>query len=396
MVDAPAAAVETPPKPQVKPADPRFSAGPCKKRPGWTPSALSTTALGRYHRSGAGRARLREAVAKTRAVLEIPDTHAIAITPASDTGAIEMALWGLLGPVGVDVYAWESFGREWVRDVVEELRLPETRVIEAPYGALPPLGPSAGAERDVVFTWNGTTSGVRVPDGDWIAQDRAGLTLCDATSAVFAQTLPWAKIDVATFSFQKALGGEGQHGVLVMNERARMRAAAHAPTWPIPKTLRFPRKDGGVDPGFFDGATVNTPSMLVIEDWIDALDWAQAQGGLAAMIARANANLAALERWVARTPWVRFLAEDPTMRSNTSVCLAFADPRLDEPAQRARAAAMVALLEKEGAAFDVAAYRKAPPGLRVWCGPTVEAADVAALTPWLDWAYAATAATPSQ
>lgn len=376
-------------RPDVRPADPRFSSGPCKKRPGWSPSALDTQALGRSHRSSLGKARIQEAIAKTRQVLQVPDSHKIAITPASDTGAVEMALWTLLGARPVDVLAWESFGLDWVKDVTDQLKLPDCRVLEAGYGEIADLS-AVRVDADVVFTWNGTTSGVRVPDAQWISPDREGLTICDATSAAFAQALDWAKLDVVTLSFQKALGGEGQHGVLIMNERALARVAAYDPPWPIPKIFRF-KKKGVADAEFFEGSTLNTPSMLVVEDWIDALDWSASIGGLPALIGRADANLSALAEWVARTDWVDFLAQDAATRSNTSVCLSIVDPKvsqLPEGEQSTIAKGIAKLLEAEGVALDIGGYRAAPPGLRVWCGATVETGDIEALTPWLDWAFA--------
>lgn len=376
-------------RPDVRPADPRFSSGPCKKRPGWSPSALDTQALGRSHRSSLGKARIQEAIAKTRQVLQVPDSHKIAITPASDTGAVEMALWTLLGARPVDVLAWESFGLDWVKDVTDQLKLPDCRVLEAGYGEIADLS-AVRVDADVVFTWNGTTSGVRVPDAQWISPDREGLTICDATSAAFAQALDWAKLDVVTLSFQKALGGEGQHGVLIMNERALARVAAYDPPWPIPKIFRF-KKKGVADSEFFEGSTLNTPSMLVVEDWIDALDWSASIGGLPALIGRADANLSALAEWVARTDWVDFLAQDAATRSNTSVCLSIVDPKvsqLPDGEQSTIAKGIAKLLEAEGVALDIGGYRAAPPGLRVWCGATVETGDIEALTPWLDWAFA--------
>lgn len=374
------------PKPTVRPADPRFSSGPCKKRPGWRADLLRIDSLGRSHRGSIGRARLREAVAKTRAVLGVPDAYRIAITPASDTGAVELALWLLLGARPVDLFAWDSFGLDWARDASEELRLDDLRVMTAPYGRLPDLSVARG-DADIVFTWNGTTSGVRVPNADWIAPDRTGLTICDATSAAFAQVLDWPKLDVVTLSFQKALGGEGQHGVLIMSPRAYQRLSEYDPPRPLPKLFRL-KQNGVVNDAVFDGSPLNTTSNLVIEDWIDALDWAASIGGLPALIARADANASVLTEWIDTSTWARNLAEDPATRTNTSVCLTFTDAGPDHDA--ARAASMAKLLEAEGAAFDVGGYRSAPPGLRVWCGATVEASDVAALLAWLDWAYDAT------
>ena len=380
------------PRPAVRPARPEFSSGPCAKRPGWTPEALKDAVLGRSHRSKPGKARLQEAITRTRKVLEVPDSHLIGIVPGSDTGAVEMALWSLLGPRKVQMLAFESFGKDWVTDVVKQLKLP-AEVLEAPYGELPDLS-RVDPEADLVFTWNGTTSGVRVPDAGFIAADRGGLTICDATSAAFAQDLAWDKLDVVTFSWQKALGGEGAHGVLVLSPRAVARLESHTPAWPMPKLFRM-TKNGKVTLDLFEGATINTPSMLCVEDVIDALKWAEGIGGLSAMRARADANLAVLADWVAKTPWVAFLAADPATRSNTSVCLKVVDPRvtaLPADAQADFAKTLASRLEKEGAALDVGGYRDAPPGLRIWCGATVETADVAALVPWLDWAFETAAA----
>ena len=380
------------PRPAVRPARPEFSSGPCAKRPGWTPEALKDAVLGRSHRSKPGKARLQAAIDLTRRVLEVPDSHLIGIVPGSDTGAVEMALWSLLGPRKVQMLAFESFGKDWVTDVVKQLKLP-AEVLEAPYGELPDLS-RVDPEADLVFTWNGTTSGVRVPDAGFIAADRAGLAICDATSAAFAQDLDWDKLDVVTFSWQKALGGEGAHGVLVLSPRAVARLESHTPAWPMPKLFRM-TKAGKVTLDLFEGATINTPSMLCVEDVIDALEWAEGIGGLSAMRARADANLGVLADWVARTPWVAFLAADPATRSNTSVCLKVVDPRvaaLPAEAQADFAKTLASLLEKEGAALDVGGYRDAPPGLRIWCGATVETADVAALVPWLDWAFETAAA----
>jgi phosphoserine aminotransferase len=380
------------PRPAVRPARPEFSSGPCAKRPGWTPEALKDAVLGRSHRSKPGKARLQEAITRTRRVLEVPDSHLIGIVPGSDTGAVEMALWSLLGPRKVQLLAFESFGKDWVTDVVKQLKLP-AEVLEAPYGELPDLS-RVDPAADLVFTWNGTTSGVRVPDAGFIAADREGLTICDATSAAFAQDLDWAKLDVVTFSWQKALGGEGAHGVLVLSPRAVARLESHTPAWPMPKLFRM-TKNGKVTLDLFEGATINTPSMLCVEDVIDALAWGEAIGGLAAMRARADANLGVLADWVGRTPWVDFLAADPATRSNTSVCLKVVDARvaaLSADAQADFAKTLASLLEKEGAALDVGGYRDAPPGLRIWCGATVETDDLRALTPWLDWAFETAAA----
>jgi phosphoserine aminotransferase len=380
------------PRPAVRPARPEFSSGPCAKRPGWTPEALKDAVLGRSHRSKPGKARLQAAIDLTRKVLEVPDSYLIGIVPGSDTGAVEMAMWSLLGSRKVQMLAFESFGKDWVTDVVKQLKLP-AEVLEAPYGELPDLS-RVDPAADLVFTWNGTTSGVRVPDAGFISADREGLTICDATSAAFAQDLDWAKLDVVTFSWQKALGGEGAHGVLVLSPRAVARLESHTPAWPMPKLFRM-TKNGKVTLDLFEGATINTPSMLCVEDVIDALEWGQGIGGLSAMRARADANLAVLADWVARTPWVDFLAADPATRSNTSVCLKVVDAQvaaLSAEAQADFAKTLASLLDKEGAALDVAGYRDAPPGLRIWCGATVETADLEALTPWLDWAFETAAA----
>jgi phosphoserine aminotransferase len=385
-------AMTTIPRPAVRPARPEFSSGPCAKRPGWTPEALKDAVLGRSHRSKPGKARLQAAIDLTRKVLEVPDNYLIGIVPGSDTGAVEMAMWSLLGPRRVQLLAFESFGKDWVTDVVKQLKLP-AEVLEAPYGELPDLS-RVDPAADLVFTWNGTTSGVRVPDASFISADREGLTICDATSAAFAQDLDWAKLDVVTFSWQKALGGEGAHGVLVLSPRAVARLESHTPAWPMPKLFRM-TKNGKVTLDLFEGATINTPSMLCVEDVIDALEWGQGIGGLSAMRARADANLAVLAGWVARTPWVDFLAADPATRSNTSVCLKVVDARvaaLSADAQADFAKTLASRLDKEGAALDVAGYRDAPPGLRIWCGATVDTADLEALTPWLDWAFETVAA----
>ena len=379
-------------KPAARPARPYFSSGPCAKRPGWTPDILTDAVLGRSHRSKLGKGRLQRAIDRTRAVLQVPDTHLIGIVPGSDTGAVEMAMWSMLGPRPVQLLAFESFGKDWAVDAVKQLKL-DAEVLDAPYGALPDLA-RVKPDADLVFTWNGTTSGVRVPDASFIADDRSGITICDATSACFAQPLDWPKLDVVTFSWQKALGGEAAHGVLILGPRAVERLESYSPPWPMPKLFRM-TKGGKLSRDIFEGATINTPSMLCVEDYLDALSWAEGLGGLAALVARADANLAVLERWVEATPWVEFLAETKATRSNTSVCLKMVSPevaRLPPDAQAEFAKTLAARLEKEGAAFDVAGYRDAPPGLRVWCGATVDAADVEALTPWLDWAYAETVA----
>jgi phosphoserine aminotransferase len=374
-------------KPDVRPARPFFSSGPCAKPPGWGPEHLALGSLGRSHRSKLGKARLGHAIELTRKVLRVPASHRIGIVPASDTGAVEMALWSLLGARPVTLLAWESFGEGWVTDVVKQLKL-EATVLKAPYGELPDLA-AVDQASDVVFTWNGTTSGVRVPDAGWISDDRQGLTICDATSGAFAQDIDWAKIDVATFSWQKALGGEGGHGVLVLGPRAVERLESYVPAWPLPKIFRM-TKSGKLIEGIFKGETINTPSMLAVEDYIFALEWAGSLGGLSGLIGRADANAAAVDAWVEATPWVEHLASDPATRSNTSVCLRFAADAvggMDEDGQRALVKRIESLLEAEGAAYDVGAYRDAPPGLRLWCGATVETDDLEALFPWLDWAF---------
>ena len=377
-------------KPSVRPRNPCFSSGPCPKRPGWSLEALSGALVGRSHRSGAGKARLNEVIERTRAILGIPADYRIGIVPASDTGAVEMAMWSLLGARGVDMLSWESFGQGWVSDAKSQLKLKDLRVLQAPYGELPDLR-QVDCDRDVVFVWNGTTSGVRVPDGDWIAAGRKGLTVCDATSAVFAMKLPWDKLDVTTWSWQKVMGGEGAHGMIVLSPRAVERLESYTPPWPLPKVFRM-TKGGKLIEGIFKGETINTPSMLCVEDAIDALKWFETIGGGDQVVARADANLAAISAWVARTPWVEFLARDPATRSSTSVCLSIADPDIAAlPAERQAAVtkAIAARLEKEGAAYDINGYRDAPPGLRIWAGATVERADLEALFPWLDWAFAA-------
>jgi phosphoserine aminotransferase len=376
-------------RPPVKPANPRFSTGPTTKRPSWSLQNLESALLGRSHRSKPGKARLKQAIDATRRLLRVPDEHRIAIVPASDTGAMEMALWSLLGARGVDVLDFESFGAGWANDVTKQLEVEEARVLAAPYGELPDLA-EVDFSHDVVFPWNGTTSGVRVPDGDWIAADRAGLTICDATSAAFAQPLPFDKLDVVTFSWQKVMGGEAQHGMLVLSPRAVERLKTWQPPWPLPKIFRM-TSGGKLIEGLFAGETINTPSMLCVEDYLDALAWGEKLGGLDALIARADANASVIAAWVARTPWIDFLARDPATRSNTSVCLKIVDPAvtaLSPEAQAAIVRAMVAELEAEGVAYDIESYRDAPPGLRLWTGATVEKSDVDALMPWLDWAFA--------
>ena len=375
--------------PAARPVDARFSSGPCAKRPGWTPEALKDAALGRSHRAKVGKLKLKQAIDLTRDVLGIPSDYRIGITPASDTGAVEMALWSMLGARPVDMLAWESFGEGWVTDVVKQLKLKDARTLSAPYGALPDLA-EVDFDHDVVFAWNGTTSGVRVPDAAWIAADRKGLTICDATSAAFAQALDWAKLDVTTFSWQKALGGEAAHGMIVLSPRAVERLETYKPAWPLPKIFRM-TKGGKLIEGIFEGETINTPSMLCVEDYIDALLWAKSLGGLPALFARADANAKAIADWAVKTPWVDFLAAVPATRSNTSVCLKVVDPAvaaLPAEAQAAFAKGLASLLEKEKVAYDIGAYRDAPPGLRIWCGATVETADVEALTLWLDYAFA--------
>ena len=376
-------------KPLMRPAVPHFSSGPCAKRPGWSLSALTDAALGRSHRSKVGKAKLKRAIELTRELLEVPPEYRIGIVPASDTGAVEMALWSLLGPRPVTMLAWESFGEGWVNDIAKELKLEAVTVLEAPYGELPDLAKVDPAS-DVVFTWNGTTSGVRVPNCDWIAVDRQGLSICDATSACFAQALDWRKLDVVTFSWQKVLGGEAAHGMLILSPRAVERLERHVPSWPLPKVFRL-TKAGKLNQGIFEGETINTPSMLCVEDYLDALNWAKSIGGLKALIARADANAKVITDWVKSAPWIEFLAKDPAVRSNTSVCLKVVDPhvtKLPAEAQAAFVKAIAAALEKEGVAYDIDAHRDAPAGLRIWCGSTVERADLEALTAWLDWAFA--------
>ena len=377
-------------KPNRRPLRPQFSSGPCAKRPGWSLDALKGALVGRSHRAKEPKARLQAVIERSKAILGMPAGWRLGIVPASDTGAVEMAMWSLLGPRGVDVLAWESFGQEWVTDATKQLKL-DARILSAPYGALPDLA-QVDFTRDVLFPWNGTTSGVRVPDGDWIPADREGLVLCDATSAVFAMDVPWDKLDVVTWSWQKVLGGEAAHGMLALSPRAVARVETYTPAWPLPKIFRLAKK-GRLDESIFEGATINTPSMLCVEDALDGLAWAESVGGLAGLVARAEGNLRVVADWVARTPWVDFLASDPTTRSCTSICLRVADPwfaALDEKAQADAIKKLVALLEKEGVAYDVASYRDAPPGLRVWGGATVEREDLEALLPWLDWAWGET------
>jgi phosphoserine aminotransferase len=383
-------------KPVQWPTSPHFSSGPCAKRPGWNPQNLKDALLGRSHRAKAGKAKLKLAIELTREVLEVPADYKIGIVPASDTGAVEMALWSMLGARPVTTIAWESFGEGWVGDIVKELKLKDVTKLHAAYGEIPDLS-EVDPNTDAVFTWNGTTSGVRVPNADWISATREGLTICDATSAAFAQALDWPKLDVVTFSWQKALGGEAAHGMLVLSPRAVERLETYKPAWPLPKIFRM-TKGGKLNAGIFEGETINTPSMLCVEDYLDALNWGKSLGGLKALMARADANTKVLADWKARTPWIDFLAKDPATRSNTSVCMKVVDPAitsLTADAQVDFAKKLVALVEKEGAGFDFAHYRDAPAGLRVWCGATVEAKDVALLTQWIDWAFAeAKAALP--
>lgn len=382
--------------PGVRPVIPHFSSGPCAKRPGWSLQALTDAVLGRSHRSKIGKAKLKRAIDLSREVLEAPAEYRFGIVPASDTGAVEMALWSMLGARPVTMLAWESFGEGWISDVQKELKLKDVTVLKAAYGQLPDLG-KIDFNSDVVFTWNGTTSGVRVPNGDWIKADRQGLTICDATSACFAQRLDWPKLDVVTWSWQKALGGEAAHGMIALSPRAVQRLESYTPPWPLPKLFRM-TKGGKISEDVFEGATINTPSMLCVEDYLDTLAWGKSIGGLNALVARADANAKAIADWAARTPWIEHLANDPAIRSNTSVCLKVVDPvvlKLPADAQAKFVKGIAAALEKEGVAYDIDAYRDAPSGLRIWCGATVETSDVAALTQWLDWAYAeAKAALP--
>jgi phosphoserine aminotransferase len=377
--------------PGVRPACPHFSSGPCAKRPGWSLQALTDAVLGRSHRSKIGKAKLKRAIDLTREILEVPADYRIGIVPASDTGAVEMALWSLLGARPVTMLAWESFGEGWVTDVAKQLKLKDARILKAGYGELPDLS-KVDFATDVVFTWNGTTSGVRVPNAEWIAADRQGLTICDATSACFAQILDFSKLDVVTFSWQKALGGEGAHGMLILSPRAVERLKSYVPPWPLPKIFRL-TNNGKLIEGIFEGETINTPSMLCVEDYLDTLVWAKSVGGQKVLVGRSDANAKAIADWVARTPWIDFLAKDPAIRSNTSVCLKIVDPAvaaLPSDTQAAFVKSLAAALEKENVAYDIDAYRDAPPGLRIWCGATVETRDVEALTLWLDWAFATT------
>lgn len=389
--------MKSPLKPAQKPARPLFSSGPCAKRPGWTVDALKDAALGRSHRAPLGKSKLKESIDRTRAILGVPEDYRIGIVPASDTGAVEMALWSLLGARGVDMLAWESFGSGWISDVVNQLKLEDVRRLEAGYGDLPDLT-AVDFSRDVVFTWNGTTSGVRVPDGDWIADDREGLTICDATSAAFAQDLPWDRLDVTTYSWQKVLGGEAAHGMLILSPRAVERLESYSPPWPLPKIFRL-TKGGKLIQGVFEGATINTPSMLCVEDYLDALTWAESVGGLNGLRSRADKNLSILTKWVEEAEWVDFLAKEPNTRSNTSACLKITSSwflSLPQEEQAVAAKRLAALLDQEGVAFDIGAYRDAPAGLRIWTGATIEAADLEALTGWLDWAHEAVRAEFAQ
>jgi phosphoserine aminotransferase len=375
--------------PKSRPVNAQFSSGPCAKRPGWSLQSLQDAALGRSHRAKLGKSKLKQAIDLTRDVLEIPPSHRIAIVPASDTGAFEMAMWTMLGARPADLVAWESFGEGWVTDAVKQLKLKDARTFKAAYGEIVDFS-TLNFDHDVVFTWNGTTSGVRVPNADAIPANREGLTLCDATSAAFAQSLDWSKLDVVTFSWQKAMGGEAAHGMLVLGPRAVQRLESYIPAWPLPKIFRM-TKGGKLIEGIFEGETINTPSMLCVEDYIDALQWGKSIGGLNALIARADANANALGDWIVRTPWVDYLARVPATRSNTSVCLRVVDPdilALSEDLQVAFAKSIASALEKQGVALDIGGYRDAPAGLRIWCGATVETSDISALTPWLDWAFA--------
>ena len=374
-------------KPTVRPVRAHFSSGPCAKRPGWSPASLALESLGRSHRSKLGKARLKLAIDKTRAILKIPADFRIGIMPGSDTGAIEAAFWSMLGARPVDVFAFESFGEDWVTDITKQLKVDAT-THKAGYGQLPDLS-KARKDADIVFTWNGTTSGVKVPNADWIADDREGLVFCDATSAVFAMPIDWSKVDVLTYSWQKVLGGEGAHGMLVLSPRAIQRLETYTPKWPLPKLFRM-AKGGKVSEGIFEGETINTPSMLAVEDYLDALAWVEGLGGVEALYKRSDANLAVLAKWVAKTPWVEFLAADPAQRSNTSVTFSITDPRvtaLSEDGQAAFIKKLTGALEKENAASDISGYKAAPPGLRIWCGATVDVSDLETLTPWLDWAF---------
>ena len=383
-------------QPDLKPTTPNFSSGPCTKRPNWSPIVLANACLGRSHRSAEGKERLLAAIEGTREILQVPDDYRIAIVPASDTGALEMALWSLLGARGVDILAWESFGTGWATDIVKQLKWEDTRVFQVDYGRLPDLS-EVGFDRDVVFCWNGTTSGVRVPNGDWILDDRTGLTICDATSAAYAMELPWNKLDVVTFSWQKVLGGEAAHGMLVLGPRAVERLESHIPPWPLPKIFRL-TKDGKLSEGLFKGETINTPSMLCVEDYLDTLAWAKSVGGLPGLIGRVNRNANIIEGWVRQTAWVDYVAREDGNRSTTSVCLSIVDDwftKLSIEEGRVVGKRLEEILAAEGAAYDIGGHRDAPTGLRIWCGATVESSDLEALLPWLDWAYSEVKATHS-
>ena len=377
------------PKPAVKPQNPCFSSGPCAKRPGWNLAALKDAAVGRSHRAAVGRTKLQEVIKRSHALLGVPADYRMAVVPGSDTGAVEMCLWSLLGVRGVDVLSWESFSKGWTIDITQHLRLEDVRVFDADFGELPDLS-LIDCDRDVVFAWNGTTSGVKVPDGDWIASDREGLTICDATSAVFAMDLPWEKLDVVTYSWQKVMGGEAAHGMLILSPRAVERLVSFVPPWPVPKLFRM-TQGGQLNEALFKGDTINTPSLLCVEDALDGLRWAESIGGLPELVRRTQANLAVLEQWETTREWIAFLPARQEIRSSTSICLRIADPwfaGLSEDDQRAKVKALVAKLEDEGVAYDINGYRAAPPGLRIWGGSTVETSDIKALVPWLDWAWA--------
>ena len=381
--------LSAPAKPALRPLSPNFSSGPCNKHPGWSLESLKGAVLGRSHRAKLGKDKLKQAIDETKALLELPQDYIVAIMAASDTGAVEAALWSLLGARPVDVFAWESFGKDWVTDCVKQLKPLEARSFVADFGVLPDLS-QANFDHDVVFTWNGTTSGVIVPNGDWIKDDRQGLTICDATSSACAVPMPWNKLDVVTFSWQKVLGGEAQHGILILSPRAVARLESHKPAWAIPKIFRM-TKDGKLNKGIFEGETINTPSMLCVEDALDAMAWARSVGGAQGLAARTQTNFNVLDKWVKATPWIDFLCGDASVRSPTSVCLKLADPvlaALSVDDQSAFCKKMVAFLEKEGVAYDINSYRDAPPGFRIWCGSTIEAKDLEALTAWLDWAFA--------
>jgi len=376
-------------QPGIRPANPNFSSGPCAKRPGWTVDALSDALTGRSHRSGPGKKKLAEVIDRTRAILGVPDDYRIAIVPASDTGAVEMAMWSMLGARGVELLVWESFGAGWATDVAKQLKLDDVKVTTAAYGEIPDLG-EVDFSRDVIFTWNGTTSGVKAPNGDWIPADREGLTFADSTSAAFAMDLPWDKLDVVTYSWQKVMGGEAAHGMLILSPRAVERLESYSPAWPMPKIFRM-TKGGKLIEGIFKGETINTPSMIAVEDALDGLKWAESVGGLDGLKARSNANLAAIEAWVGKSDWAAFLAEDKSIRSNTSVCLKVKDSTftaLDGDVQAGELKKLVKMLDGEGVAYDIGGYRDAPAGLRIWAGATVETSDMKALLPWLDWAFA--------